>query len=67
MLETETMTQVSRCPITQKEITVEYKNPDCGHVYEKSAIIQYCKNKPKKYLFIYFIKILNNIKILIVI
>jgi SUMO ligase MMS21 Smc5/6 complex component len=40
--------RINKCPITAKEIIEEFKNPKCGHAYEKSAIIQYCKGKSKK-------------------
>ena len=49
VLETDTgLTQVIRCPITQKEIEEEWKNPKCGHVYEKNAIIGYCRKGARK-------------------
>lgn len=43
---------VVKCPITSKPIQVKVKNSKCGHEYEKSAILQYIKNKEgraKKY------------------
>lgn len=49
VLETDSgLTQVARCPITQKEIEEEWKNPKCGHVYEKSAIIGYCRKGARR-------------------
>ncbi len=40
--------RINKCPITAKEIVEEFKNSKCGHLYEKSAITQYCKGKSKK-------------------
>jgi SUMO ligase MMS21 Smc5/6 complex component len=37
--------QVSKCPITQKPIQNPLKNADCGHVYEREAIMQFTKGK----------------------
>jgi len=33
-----------KCPITQKEIVVPYRNRHCGHVFEHDAVLQYIRD-----------------------
>jgi hypothetical protein len=45
VMDSQPQNQVSKCPITQKPIKNPFKNADCGHVYERDAIMQFTKGK----------------------